>query len=99
MPPLQTRVPRTQPKNVTMRQTAHGGVKTPPYRPAQTGNEPRTPRGAHPCREAYMPPLQTPGIASMTSETGSGGRFAGRIHAAPTNRPGTTGKQAKEATQ
>ena len=35
-----------------------GGVKTPPYKPGQTGNEPGTPRGAHPCREAYMPPLR-----------------------------------------
>ena len=40
-----------------------GGVKTPPYRARETGNEPGTPRGAHPCREAYMPPLQTPGTA------------------------------------
>ena len=39
-----------------------------------------------------MPPLQTPGIASMTPGTGGGGRFTGRNHAAPTNRPGTAGK-------
>ena len=36
-----------------------GGRERPPYRAAETGNEPGTPRGAHPCREAYMPPLQT----------------------------------------
>ena len=57
------------------------------------GRFPRKPRAmAHPCREAYMPPLQTPGIASMTPGTGGGGRFTGRMHAAPTNRPGTAGK-------
>ena len=61
-------------------------------RARETGNEPGTPRRAHPCREACMPPLQTPGIASMTPGTGGGGRFTGRIHAAPTNRPGTAGK-------
>ena len=37
----------------------HGGVKTPPYRARKTGNKPQTPHGANPCREAYMPPLQT----------------------------------------
>ena len=42
-----------------------------------------------------MPPLQTPGIASMTPGTGGGGRFTGRMHAAPTNRPGTAGKTTK----
>ena len=40
-----------------------GGRERPPYRARETGNEPGTPRGAHPCREAYMPPLQTPGTA------------------------------------
>ena len=57
------------------------------------GRFPRNPRAmAHPCREAYMPPLQIPGTASMTPGTGGGGRFTGRMHAAPTNRPGTAGK-------
>ena len=46
-----------------------GGVKTPPYKPGQTGNEPGTPRGSDPCREAYMPPLQTPGIAYTNPKT------------------------------
>ena len=69
-----------------------GGRNRPPYRAGQTGNQPQTPRGAHPCREACMPPLQTPDIASTTPGTGGGGRFTGRIHAAPTNRPGTAGK-------
>ena len=35
-----------------------GGRERPPYKPGETGNEPGTPRGAHPCREACMPPLQ-----------------------------------------
>ena len=69
-----------------------GGRNRPPYRARGMGNQPKTPRGAHPCREAYMPPLQTPGTASITPGTGGGGRFTGRMHAAPTNRPGTAGK-------
>ncbi len=69
-----------------------GGRKRPPYRARETGNEPGTSRGAHPCREAYMPPLQTPGIASMIPGAGDGGRVTGRMHAAPTNRPGTAGE-------
>ena len=69
-----------------------GGRERPPYRPAETGNEPGTPRGAHPCREAYMPPLQIGcthlrGKRRTTPQTPTG-----RIHAAPTNRPGTAGK-------
>ena len=50
-------------------------------RPTERRNRsgfPQTPRGINPRREACMPPLQTPGIASMTSGTGSGGRFAPR---------------------
>ena len=58
---------------------------------------PQPPRGAHPCREACMPPLQTPGSAYTNRGTGGGGRFTGRIHAAPTNRPGTAGRRAKQA--
>ena len=56
---------------------------------------PQTPRGEHPCREAYMPPLQTPGIASMIPGTGGSGRFTGRMHAAPTNRPETSGERVR----
>ena len=44
-----------------------------------------------------MPPLQTPGSAYTNRGTGGGGRFTGRIHAAPTNRPGTAGRRAKQA--
>ena len=33
----------------------------------------------------------------MTPGTGGGGRFTGRMHAAPTNRPGTAGRRAKQA--
>ena len=52
------------------------------------GRVSRNPRMTmYPCREAYMPPLQTPGIASMIPGTGGSGRFTGRMHAAPTNRP------------
>ena len=39
-----------------------------------------------------MPPLQTPGIASMIPGAGDGGRVTGRMHAAPTTRPGTAGE-------
>ena len=46
----------------------------------------------HPCRAACMPPLQTPGIASMIPGTGGGGRFTGRMHAAPTNLPEMAGE-------
>ena len=52
---------------------------------------------AHPCRAACMPPLQTPGIASMIPGTDGGGRFTGRMHAAPTNQPGTAGEWGKAA--
>ena len=43
-----------------------------------------------------MPPLQTPGTAYANRETGGGGRFTGRMHAAPTNRPGTSGEWVKQ---
>ena len=106
-----------------------GGRNRPPYRARGMGNQPKTPRGAHPCREAYMPPLQTPGIAYTTQKPFAlRSRFwpatafglcvgaaymppaepprhrplpvymvfaphcRGRMHAAPTNRPGTAGK-------
>ena len=67
-------------------------------RPTERGKRsifPQTPRGEHPCREAYMPPLQTPGIASMIPGTGGSGRFTGRMHAAPTNRPETSGERVR----
>ena len=41
-------------------------------RPTNQGKRviyPQTPRGAHPCREACMPPLQTPGTAYTNPKT------------------------------
>ena len=58
---------------------------------------PGTPRGEHPCREAYMPPLQTPGTAYTNPKNVAMRRTpTGRMHAAPTNRPGTAGKWVRQ---
>ena len=58
---------------------------------------PQTPRGEHPCREAYMPPLQTPGTAYTNPKNVAMRRTpTGRMHAAPTDRPGTAGEWVKQ---
>ena len=67
-----------------------GGVKTPPYRAGQTGNEPGTPRGVNPCRAAYMPPLQTSGI-EYTSQKRCHKADARGGAKAPPYRAGQTG--------
>ena len=64
---------------------------------AGTGNQPGTPRGVHPCREAYMPPLQIRVPRTRAKNIAIGRTSAGRIHAAPTNLTETAGKWARQA--
>ena len=74
-----------------------GGRERPPYRAQETGNEPGTPRGTHPCREACMPPLQIRVPRTRTQNVATRQTPAGRMHAAPTDRPGTTYKWVRQA--
>ena len=46
---------------------------------------PGTPRGEHPCREAYMPPLQMRYTRLRIKYVATGQTPTGRMHAAPTN--------------
>ena len=58
-------------------------------RPTNRGKRPyfpRTPRGAHPCRAACMPPLRMRGSCTRTKNVTTGQTPTGRIHAAPTMR-------------
>ena len=56
---------------------------------------PQTPRGAHPYRAACMPPLQIRGSRTRTKNVTIRQTPTGRIHAAPTNRPGSGRRTCK----
>ena len=58
----------------------------------------RNPRATvHPYREAYMPPLQIRVPRTRTKNVTTGQTPTGRIHAAPTNRPGMADKWVRQA--
>ena len=83
----------TLPKNAKTKATGHGGVKTPPYKPAETGNFPANPTrwqasaGRHSCLpyKHPVPRTQAKYVSIRQPPTG-------RNHAAPTNPRQTPGK-------
>ena len=57
--------------------------------------EPRVP--VHHCREACMPPLRMEEARTQTQNVIVRQTGTGRMHAAPTNRPETSGKRVRKA--
>ena len=76
-------------------QTGTAGSRPRPTGRRERGIFPWTPYGANPCRAACMPPLRIDQTPSQRKNRIIWSTPAGRMHAAPTNRPKTAGKQAK----
>ena len=74
-----------------------GGRERPPYRAQETGNEPGTPARRAPLPGGiYMPPLQIRVPRTRTRYVSTGQTATGRMHAAPTDRPGTAGEWVRK---
>ena len=93
-----SRSPRQEPPSAVALRNAPAGA-APPYRAGQTGSKPGTPRGAYPCREAYMPPLRMRGSRTRTKNVTTRQPPTGRMHAAPTMRGKWQTKHKRAAPQ